>query len=412
MIGTVLQEGEAAHCFVLGITYDSDTNHQFIDHVLVGRQRKVDQAKGNRIPFFSTLRYASVDLEGFAYRVALVARQARGGALEPFYGSRDTAHNTKCGTRVLTASSTCLHLGDIHVCTGHALDLDLPVRAFYGNRKQSDAESAERISSKNFSCNGGSEIHWTSHGHLVFAFVLRMAGRPTWAPLLWRQPSVRLIHNLVPYHFFEVCRWDNATRRDRSPSTFINPITYLGIHRHSVHNILKDCSWPQSWPPYVGARQTEYFAEGQFAAKRRLGPPHGQGCSNWIRSTTINHRAQANDFSREGKPGEIFKCEVDTLSKEDKTRHNNIAQQIAVRLFVLCCPETYSDQTVGAAVSELLAKYKKWSASTTNLPPEKADDDDSDAENGPEEDDEDRARTASRLGCFGAASRLGACLHW
>ena len=52
MIGTVIEAAETAECFLIGITYDSDTNHQFIDHVLVGIQPKVKEAREKGITFF------------------------------------------------------------------------------------------------------------------------------------------------------------------------------------------------------------------------------------------------------------------------------------------------------------------------------------------------------------------------
>ena len=58
------------------------------------------------------------------------------------------------------------------------------------------------------------------------------------------------------------------------------------------------------------------------------------------------------------------------------------------------------------------SQYKHWSASKVNLSMDDAKGDDSETDDGSEDDDEDQARSASRLGCFGAASRLGAWLHW
>ena len=86
MIGTVIEAAETAVCFLISITYDSDTNHQFIDHVLVGIQSDVKEAREKGITFFSKLRFADAHLDGFPYVVPMVARAARGGALEPFYG--------------------------------------------------------------------------------------------------------------------------------------------------------------------------------------------------------------------------------------------------------------------------------------------------------------------------------------
>ena len=52
MVGVVLASAEVGGCFVMGVTYDSDTSHQFMDHVLVGVTAKVKQAKEKAIPFF------------------------------------------------------------------------------------------------------------------------------------------------------------------------------------------------------------------------------------------------------------------------------------------------------------------------------------------------------------------------
>ena len=150
MIGTVIEAGDTAECVLIGIIYDSDTNHQFIDHVLVGIASKVEEAREKGITFFSTLRFADARLEGFPHMVPMVARAARGGALEPFNGGRDTAHTTKSGTRSTCTTSTILHLGDLHVFHGHGLEQGMPISAYSCNRKQSDSESSERISSSNF----------------------------------------------------------------------------------------------------------------------------------------------------------------------------------------------------------------------------------------------------------------------
>ena len=107
-IGLVIEAAETAVCFLTGITYDSDTNHQFIDHVLVGIQSKVKEAREKGITFFYKVRFAEAHLDGFPYMVPMVARAARGGALEPFYGGRDTAHTTKSGARATCTTSTVL----------------------------------------------------------------------------------------------------------------------------------------------------------------------------------------------------------------------------------------------------------------------------------------------------------------
>ena len=363
MIGTAFAAVEEACCFHLGTTYDSDTNHQFMDHVLVGVNQKVQMARDECIPFFKDLRFRQVQMTGFPYRVPVCARASRAGAVEPFYGGRDSAHTLKSGTRSMCTPSTVLHLGDLHVFHGHALQRGLGPRAFSCRRKQSDEESASRVAAVRFQ----DPIHWTAHGHLVYAVMLRMAVRVTWSEALWGDSMRRLLQNLVPYHFFESCRMMNATRADRAADSFLHPITYLAIHRHSVHNILKSVSWPETWPPFVGARMTEYFAEGQFEAKRRLGPPHGQSCANWITSTSVNHMAQLQEFKRKG-PSKVDALKSETLKPETIHRANELAIVTAIKLLTLCCPTSIPEHKRGKSMKVLLQQYKYWWESKTNVP--------------------------------------------
>ena len=395
MIGTVIEAADTAECFLIGITYDSDTNHQFIDHVLVGVASKVKEARHKGITFFSKLRFADVQLDCFPYLVPMFPRAARGAALEPFYGGRDTAHSTKSGTRATCTTSTVLHLGDLHVFHGHGLEQGMPIRAYSCNRKQSDCESSERISSNNFIVDDELRVNWTAQGHLVYAVILRMAGRTTWSEHLWRHPEWRLLHNLIPYHFLEICRMDNKTRPGRDQSTYVHPITYLCLHRHLVHNILKDTTRPASWPPYVGARETEYFAECQFEAKRRHGPPHGLGCSNWITSTHVNHRAQLENIAKQKEPGELLEAPKQSLSMEEKTRISNLAMQTAAKLFVLCCPRTMPQTVVNQSMTLTLRRYRNWCSAKQNVPMEEEGYQDADSEPESEKYDEDRAHMSN-----------------
>ena len=379
MVGSVLEGTEKASLFVLGCTYDSDTNHQFMDHILVGIKPKIVQAQELQIPFFKQLSFASVSMTGFPYRVPRLARAARGDAKEPFYGGRDTSHVTKGGTRATCSGASVIHLCDLPVFHGHGLEQGLPIRAHICYRKQSDMQSAERIASLNFKRDGEVYVHWTGAGHLVYAVMIRMGARATWSELLWREPITRLMHNLVPYHFLEVCRMMNKTQPGRNKTTFINPITYLSLHRHGVHNILKNVTWPEGWPNYVGARQTEFFAECQFEAKRRLGPPHGMGCSEWIRTTHTNHRAQIDEFNRQGSDKPLS-WETKTLTSDDKGRANELAMKTAVKLAALCSPKSVPENTVTEAMALLLAQYKNWWASLRNVPMDEDDDADSSGE--------------------------------
>ena len=207
-------------------------------------------------------------------------------------------------------------------------------------RKQSDMQSAERISSTSFKRNGEVYVHWTGAGHLVYAVIIRMTARATWSELLWREPITRLMHNLVPYLLLDVCRMMNTTQPERAKTAFSHPITYLAHHRHGVHHILKNVTWPTGFPPYVGARQTEFFEEGQSEAKRRFGPPHGMGSSEWIRTTHTNHRAQVKEFNREGID-QPLSWETEALTSDEKDRASELAMKTAVKLAALCSPLTF-----------------------------------------------------------------------
>ena len=376
MIGTVLVAAEAANGFVLGQSYDSDTNHQFMDHILCGIRSRITIARAQEIPFFKDLTFRSTPLECVPYKVPYIARAARGNCKEPYYGGRDAAHTTKAGSRAPCSMATVIHLGDLFSFHGHGLEKSMPIRAFYCHRKQSDKQSAERLSSTNFlkegrkGLTGGEpnvDVHWTAHGHLVYSVMLRMATRATWSELLWREPFLRVVHNLVPYHFFEAARMLNTTREEMSKQTFLHPITYLCVHRMLVHNLLKDASWPSTWPPYVGARMTEYFAEMQMECKRRLGPAHGQGCSDWITSTHINHRSQIAraETGHPHRPRERECPEV--LTPEELKRASTIGISVAIQLLALCCPQTIPSTSLKAQVPLLTQQYKNWSASTRSI---------------------------------------------
>ena len=291
----------------------------------------------------------------------------------------------------MCTTSTALHLGDLLVSHGHGLEQGMPIRAYSCNRKQSDSESSDQINSEKFIQDDNVRVHWTAHGHLVYAVILRMAGRATWSEHLWRHPEWRLLHNLIPYHFLEICRMDNKTRPGRSQSTYIHPITYLSLHRHSVHNILKDTTRPASWAPYVGARETEYFAECQFEAKRRLGPPYGMGCSNWINSTQVNHRAQFKAIARGTDPGKLLEAPEQSLSTDEKTKFSNLAMQTAAKLFVLCCPRTIPETVINQSMTLTLRRYRNWCSAKQNVPMEEEVNQDADSEPESEKYVEDRA---------------------
>ena len=123
----------------------------------------------------------------------------------------------------------------------------------------------------------------------------------------------------------------------------------------------------QHLAPYVGARMTEYFAEMQMECKRRLGPAHGQGCSDWITSTHINHRSQIAraETGHPHRPRERECPEV--LTPEELKRASTIGISVAIQLLALCCPQTIPSTSLSAQVPLLTQQYKNWSASTRNI---------------------------------------------
>ena len=98
MIGTVIEAADTAACFLIGITYDSDTNHQLIDHMLVGIQSKVKEAREKGITFFSKLRFADAHLDGFPYVVPMVARAARESISNSY--KEANSNNKKAGAKL------------------------------------------------------------------------------------------------------------------------------------------------------------------------------------------------------------------------------------------------------------------------------------------------------------------------
>ena len=266
-IGSSLQAANAAASWILGCTYDNDTNHQFMDHILVGVRSRILKARTEQVPFFNDLKFKDVGLEGFPYKVAVVSRTARGGKSEPFYGDRCGAHTFKGGTRSMVSQAVRPHLGEFPAFHGHGLEQRLPLRAHIAYRKQSDKQAAERVASTNFKKDGiagnGIVVHWSGYGHLILSVILRMTHRATWSDTLWRSPKLRLMNNLMAYHFWAAARFWHKTKGDKN--AFIHPITYLSLHRKLVHLILKDITWPAD-VPYVGARHTEYFIEMRMEA--------------------------------------------------------------------------------------------------------------------------------------------------
>ena len=267
MVGSSMQAADDACSLVLGTSYDNDTNHQLLDHVLVGIRSRIQRVRTEGIPWFSALKFRSIPIVEFPYKVAYMARKALGGKEEPFYGDRCAAHPFKGGTRSFASSAVRPHLGELPVYHGHSLEQRLPLRAYLVYRKQSDKEAAERVSSNNFKVDGVAaneiKVNWLAFGHLVFSVVLRITNRATWSTRLWVTDTLRLLHNLFAYHFWAVARFWSRTHGDRS--LFMHATPYLNLHRCLVHKIFKDCTWPADLP-YVGARHTEYMIEGRMEA--------------------------------------------------------------------------------------------------------------------------------------------------
>ena len=265
MVGSSLMAADNALTLILGISYDNDTNHALIDHVFVGLRSRIERVRKAAIPWISELKYRTVPIEGFPYKCAFMPRKALGGQLAPIYADRCAAHTFKGGTRSYASSAVRVHVGELPVYHGHALEQRLPIRAFVVYRKQADKEATERASSNNFKVDGVAnnaiKVHWSAYGHLVFSVVLRMTHRATWSALLWESPVLRLMHNLVAYHFWGIARFWSKTSGQHIH--FLHPIPYFNLHRSLVHKISKDCTWPAG-VPYVGARHTEYFIEGRM----------------------------------------------------------------------------------------------------------------------------------------------------
>ena len=217
IIGQVLVDANNAEAFIIGASADSDSRHQLVCAVCVGLRPKILLVRAENVPFFQDLKFRRVDLLCIPYACPFTKRKARQNEEEPFFYRRDSAHVLKGCARATCSMFSIPHLGELPCLHYHGLDQQMPVRAFYCYRKQSDRESGERIDSANFVRDGnwdsvieevtGSvvreilQVHWTAQGHLVLSVMLRMMLRSTWSPLLWKEPYLRALHHLVPYHF-------------------------------------------------------------------------------------------------------------------------------------------------------------------------------------------------------------------
>ena len=354
-------EAFAAGAFLLGAGGDNDTNYQLMDNAMVGNPRGIVMCKELAVSFFKDMEYASrsVKLIGFSYRVPLVRRPARGGRLEPFFGSRDPAHTTKAVTRTLCTPACALHFGELVVVHAHGLEKGMPLKSYVRARGQSDQEAAERIAASNFS-NDTAAMHWTEPAHLLFSFLLRLGMKPWWSKNM--EVMQRFICSAVPFHFYEGARMLNASS-DNPRRRFFHGATYLCIHRTLVHQMLRTMHWPEDWPPYNGRRQVEYFGEMRFEAKRRLGPPHGMAAKDFVTATNADHAAQvAKAFDAIGGASDAraaTKKAHARLSEKEASEQNMLAIRIAMRLLALCCPAAMPNAT-REGVRSLVEQYKAW----------------------------------------------------
>ena len=214
----------------------------------------------------------------------MVKRPARGNKLEPFYSSRDPNHTGKAATRALTSSSRIVTLGELPVHHAHALERGMPIRSLYCNHGQSDKESSDRIAVC-FMPEKKSDVHWQALGHVVYAFIVRLALRP------WYDEGLRMYERFaasaVAYHFLEAARMMSKSRADHKHH-FLSGVTYLCLHRLTVHMMLRTLTWPDDWPPMRPRRHMEMACEARFEATRRLGPAYKPSAREWISATQVD----------------------------------------------------------------------------------------------------------------------------
>ena len=335
---------------------DNDTNYQLMDHAIVGIPKKLDECAKLSIPFFGKLEHGELHVECFPYKIAMVKRPARDNKPEPFYYSRDPNHTGKAATRVLTSPCRILTIGELFVHHAHALKFGLQIKAFFGERSQSDQQSSQRIA-ESLLPTKKEELHWSAWGYFVYAFVVRLALRP------WYDEEMTMYERFgasaVAYHFLEAARMMSKRRADHM-NHFLSGVTYLCIHRLTIHMLLRTLTWPEDWPPCRSRRQMEMACEARFEATRRMGPDYKPSAKEWISSTQIDVISQACNAFRNGPEEHDFPAAgAKALPKEKVAEENALAIQVAMRLLVLCCPVSMPGATI-QHVQDLTAQYHAW----------------------------------------------------
>ena len=74
MVGSSMQAANDALMLIYGASYDNDTNHQLMDHVLVGIRSRILRVRNAATPRFMPLKYRKVPLDEFSYKLAVHPR--------------------------------------------------------------------------------------------------------------------------------------------------------------------------------------------------------------------------------------------------------------------------------------------------------------------------------------------------
>ena len=343
----------------MGMGGDNDTNYQLIDHATVGVRSKLEVCVTLKLPFFAKLEHEELHVECFPYRIAMesmVRRHARADKLEPFYYSRDPNHTTQAVTRALASPCRIVTLGELFVHHAHALDWGLPLRAFFAQRCQSDKESSQRIASCYLPAKK-EDVHWKAWGHIVFAFIVRLALRPWYDEGL--SMTRRFDTSAVAYHFLEAARMMSKRREDHMHH-FFSGVTYLCIHRLTIHMMLRTLTWSEDWPPMRPRRHMEMACETRFEATRRMGPTYKPSTKEWIAATQLDVITQVYKAVQQGPEEHGFPAAGSKkMPKEKVAKANELAIHIAMRLLALCCPVSMPEAT-DKHVQNLTAQYKAW----------------------------------------------------
>ena len=84
----------------------------------------------------------------------------------PFYGCRDLPHTKKSAVAQMRTSARIIVMGEFFVDHTWLLQRGLPVHAYYGRDRQSDAQAALCLASDFYAV-----IAWDGYGALVYAFI-------------------------------------------------------------------------------------------------------------------------------------------------------------------------------------------------------------------------------------------------